>query len=167
MLLIDEVDRADEEFEALLLEVLADFQVSIPEFGTVDGALDPARRAHLQRHARAVGRAAPALPLSLCRLSERGPGDAHPAGARAGHRGRRSPARSRASSRLVRKEDLKKTPGVAESIDWAASLVGIGVGKIEAASETVLDSLMCLIKTREDQGNFTSEVAERLIGKVA
>ena len=68
---------------------------------------------------------------------------------------------------LVRKEDLKKTPGVAELIDWAASLVGMGVGKIEASSETVLDSLMCLIKTREDQGNFPREVAERLIGKVA
>ena len=68
VLLIDEVDRADEEFEAFLLELLSDFQVSIPELGTVTARTHPARRAHLQRHARAVRRAAPALPLSLCRF---------------------------------------------------------------------------------------------------
>ena len=68
---------------------------------------------------------------------------------------------------LIRKEDLKKAPGVAESIDWAASLVGLGLARIDGASDAVLESLMCLIKTREDQGNLSREVAERLIGKVA
>jgi hypothetical protein len=56
---------------------------------------------------------------------------------------------------------------VAESIDWAAALVGLGLTRIEGSSEAVLESLLCLIKTREDHGNLNREVAERLIGKVA
>ena len=71
VLLIDEVDRSDEEFEAFLLEVLSDHQVSIPELGTIRAATAPAGRAHEQRHARAVRRAPPAVPLSLRRLSRR------------------------------------------------------------------------------------------------
>lgn len=166
VLLIDEVDRADEEFEALLLEVLADFQVSIPEFGTVTARSiprvvltsngtrelsDALRRRCLYHYVdypsedqetRILLARVPGIAVTLASQIARFVG-------------------------LVRKEDLKKTPGVAESIDWAASLVGMGIGKIEASSETVLDSLMCLIKTREDQGNFPREVAERLIGKVA
>ena len=166
VLLIDEVDRADEEFEALLLEVLADFQVSIPEFGTVTARSIP-RVVLTSNGTRELSDALrrrclyhyvdyPSEEQETRILLARVPGiTATLAG---------QIARFVA---LVRKEDLKKTPGVAESIDWAASLVGIGVGRIDAASETVLDSLMCLIKTREDQGNFTREVAERLIGKVA
>ena len=88
VLLIDEVDRADEEFEAFLLELLSDFQVSIPELGTVKATLDPARRADLERHARAVRRAAPALPLSLCRFPRRRPRSADHPHAHAGHRHR-------------------------------------------------------------------------------
>ena len=68
---------------------------------------------------------------------------------------------------LIRKEDLKKAPGVAESIDWAAALVGLGSTRIDGSSQAVLESLMCLVKTREDQGNLSRDVAERLIGKVA
>jgi MoxR-like ATPase len=166
VLLIDEVDRADEEFEALLLEVLADFQISIPEFGTVTARTiprviltsngtrelsDALRRRCLYHYldypsedqeTRIVLARVPEITATLANQIAR-------------------------FVALLRKEDLKKTPGVAESIDWAASLVGLGHQRIEAASETVLDSLMCLIKTREDQGNFSREVAERLIGKVA
>jgi MoxR-like ATPase len=166
VLLIDEVDRADEEFEALLLEVLADFQVSIPEFGTVTARSIP-RVVLTSNGTRELSDALrrrclyhyvdyPSEDQETRILLARVPGIAATLAGQV--------ARFVA---LVRKEDLKKTPGVAESIDWAASLVGIGVGKIDAASETVLDSLMCLIKTREDQGNFSREVAERLIGKVA
>ena len=71
VLLVDEVDRADEEFEAFLLELLSDFQVTIPEFGTIHRAFDPARGAYFQRYARIVGCAAPPLPLSLSRFSRR------------------------------------------------------------------------------------------------
>ena len=94
VLLIDEIDRADEEFEAYLLEILSDFQITIPELGTIRRDLDPARDPDHQPHARTVGRAAPALPLRLCRLSGRGArARDHPRPA-AGHRsGARRPDR--------------------------------------------------------------------------
>jgi AAA domain (dynein-related subfamily) len=76
VLLIDEVDRADEEFEAFLLEILSDFQVSIPELGTVQAVSIP----HVvltSNGTRTVGRTASALPLPLCRLSRRRARDTH------------------------------------------------------------------------------------------
>jgi hypothetical protein len=68
VLLIDEIDRADAEFEAFLLEILSDFQVSVPELGTLS-AKSPAGRAHQQQYARVIRSAQTALPLSLYRLS--------------------------------------------------------------------------------------------------
>ncbi len=126
VLLVDEVDRADEEFEAFLLELLSDFQVTIPEFGTIACGFDPARRADLQRHARIVGRFASPLPLSLSRFSRRR--------SRSGHSLNRQPSLDAnfafQIARMVgmlRKEDLKKVPGVAETLDWAATLAGLEV----------------------------------------
>ena len=87
VLLIDEIDRADEEFEAYLLEVLSDFQISVPELGTITATSIPwvvltsNRTRELQR------RSAPPLPLPLRRLSERGQGGPDRARARPGHRG--------------------------------------------------------------------------------
>ena len=166
VLLIDEVDRADEEFEALLLEVLADFQVSIPEFGTVTARSIP-KVVLTSNGTRELSDALrrrclyhwvdyPSLEQETRILLARVPGI--------------SEALANQIARflaLVRKEDLKKAPGVAESIDWAAALVGLGLTTIEGSCEAVLESLMCLIKTREDLGNLSREVAERLIGKVA
>lgn len=166
VLLIDEVDRADEEFEALLLEVLADFQVSIPEFGTVTARSIP--RVILTSNATrelsdALRRRClyhyvdfPAEDQETRILLARVPGI--------------EVALANQIARfvaLVRKEDLKKVPGVAESIDWASTLVGLGQKRLDASSETILESLLTLIKTREDQGNFSREVAQRLMGKVA
>ena len=166
VLLIDEVDRADEEFEALLLEVLADFQVSIPEFGTVTARSIP-RVVLTSNGTRELSDALrrrclyhyvdyPSLDQETRILLARVPG----VSATLAHQIARFVA-------LIRREDLKKAPGVAESIDWAASLVGLGLTRIEGASDAVLESLMCLVKTREDQGNLSREVAARLIGKVA
>ena len=67
----------------------------------------------------------------------------------------------------VRKEELRKVPGVAETLDWAAALVGIGVRDLHDAAETVHETLMCLLKTHEDKSRMTREVTERLLGKVA
>ena len=92
VLLVDEVDRADEEFEAFLLELLSDFQVSIPELWNHQGHVDPARCADVERDARTVGRAAPALSLSLCRLPGRRPRSQDYHHAHTGHRYRARPA---------------------------------------------------------------------------
>src|SRR6201996_1176904 len=166
VLLIDEIDRSDEEFEAFLLEVLSDFQVSIPELGpiaaisiprvvlTPNGTRelsDALRRRCLyhpldfpdvDREARILITRIPgidaALALHLARLMEG-----------------------------IRKEELRKVPGVAETLDWAAALVGLGVSRLDADREAVYDTLSCVLKTREDRARITPEVTDRLIGKVA
>ena len=67
----------------------------------------------------------------------------------------------------IRKEELRKVPGVAETLDWAAALVGLDVHDLHDAPETVHETLMCLLKTHEDKSRVTREVSERLLGKVA
>ena len=166
VLLIDEVDRADEEFEAFLLELLSDFQISIPELGTISASSipfvvltsngtrelsDALRRWCLYHYVDFpdVDREARIL---LARL----PGiDATLALQIAGMVG------------AIRKESLRKTPGVAETLDWAAALVGIGLKDLRSDPEAVHDTLMCLVKTAEDKSRMTPEVTNRLLGKVA
>ena len=166
VLLIDEVDRADEEFEAFLLELLSDFQISIPELGTISASSipfvvltsngtrelsDALRRRCLYHYVDFpdVDREARIL---LARL----PGiDATLALQIAGMAG------------AIRKESLRKTPGVAETLDWAAALVGIGLKDLRSDPEAVHDTLMCLVKTAEDKSRMTPEVTNRLLGKVA
>ena len=166
VLLIDEVDRADEEFEAFLLELLSDFQISIPELGTISASSipfvvltsngtrelsDALRRRCLYHYVDFpdVDREARIL---LARL----PGiDATLALQITGLVG------------AIRKESLRKTPGVAETLDWAAALVGIGLKDLRSDPEAVHDTLMCLVKTAEDKSRMTPEVTNRLLGKVA
>ena len=76
VLLIDELDRTDEAFEAFLLEVLSDFQITVPELGTIKAGEAAHRHHHVQPHARNSRRAEAALPLSLGRLSGRRARDA-------------------------------------------------------------------------------------------
>ena len=75
--------------------------------------------------------------------------------------------RSRAWWRSLRKEELRKVPGVAETLDWAAALVGLDVRDLKDQPEIVHDTLMCLLKTHEDRARVTREVTQRLLGKVA
>ena len=152
MLLIDEIDRADEEFEAFLLELLSDFQVSIPELGTMKAATsiphvvltsngtrelsDALRRRCLYHYVDFpdVDREARII---LARM---------PHARRCSRR-----CKSRAWWKRVRKEDLRKVPGVAETLDWAAALVGPRRHRSHDAPEAVHETLMCLLKTREDR----------------
>lgn len=166
VLLIDEVDRADEEFEAYLLEVLSDFQISIPELGTIKATTipyvvltsngtrelsDALRRRCLYHYVDY-----PSIDKELRIINARMPGvDQALAGQIAGFVDR------------LRREDLDKKPGVAETLDWAAALVGLDIRDLHDQSELVHESLMCLLKTREDREQVTIEVTERLIGKVA
>jgi MoxR-like ATPase len=166
VLLVDEVDRADEEFEAFLLEVLSDFQISIPELGTITARSiprvvltsnatrelsDALRRRCLyhyvdfpdiDREARIIVTRLPdidgALALQVARMVA-----------------------------AIRKEDLRKVPGVAETLDWAATLAGLEVHDLRAAPEAVYETMICLLKTHEDRSRVTREVSDRLLGKVA
>jgi hypothetical protein len=67
----------------------------------------------------------------------------------------------------IRKEELRKVPGVAETLDWAAALVGLEVRDLHDDPETVHETMMCLVKTQEDKSRVTREVASRILGKVA
>ncbi len=166
VLLIDEIDRADEEFEAFLLEVLSDFQISVPELGTIvarsiprvvvtsNGTreLSDALRRRCLYHYMDYPSEEREARIVLLRL----PGiDAALAGQIARFLG------------AIRKEDLRKVPGVAETLDWAGALVGLGVRDLQAEPELVHQTLICLLKTREDRQAVSSERTLRLLGRVA
>ncbi len=68
---------------------------------------------------------------------------------------------------LIRKEELRKAPGVGETLDWAATLAGLDIHHLRDEPEMVHATLMCLIKTAEDKSRITRPVVDRLIGKVA
>ena len=166
VLLIDEVDRADEEFEAYLLEVLSDFQISIPEIGTIEATsipyvvltsngtreLSDALRRRCLYHYIEYPTEDKELRIVMARLPEAGV-------ALAGQIVRFVQA--------VRKEDLAKKPGIAETLDWTAALMGLGVNDLRDDPAVVHESLLCLLKTREDQRLIPLEVVERIAGKVA
>jgi len=67
----------------------------------------------------------------------------------------------------VRKEDLRKVPGVAETLDWAATLAGLDIHDLRAEPEVVHDTMICLLKTHEDRARLSREVSDRILGKVA
>ena len=166
VLLIDEIDRADDEFEAFLLEVLSDFQVSIPEFGTVTATSiprvvltsngtrelsDALRRRCLyhfldfpdvDREARIIVTRLPHIDTTLALQIAR-------------------------MVAAIRREDLRKVPGIAETLDWAATLAGLDVRDLRQEPEAVHETMMCLLKTHEDRSRLAREVSDRLLGKVA
>jgi MoxR-like ATPase len=166
VLLIDEIDRADEEFEAYLLEILSDFQITIPELGTIKARSKPIviltangtrdlsdalRRRCLYSFLDYPDRA-----TELAILKARMP-------AVEGLLARQIVGVVQA----LRKEDLEKTPGIAEMLDWAAALSGLGVNDLAKAPGEVQATLVCLLKTAADYDAAPPEVMDRLIGKVA
>ncbi|HUA77598.1 MAG TPA: MoxR family ATPase, partial [Acetobacteraceae bacterium] len=166
VLLIDEVDRADEEFEAFLLELLADFQISIPELGTIRARSIP--RVVLTSNATrelsdALRRRClyhyleyPTIERESAILRARLPGLGIDL---AGQVARLVAA--------IRKEQLRKTPGVAESLDWAGALLGLGIGDLSEAPETLYETLVCVLKTHEDRAQIDRTAFSHLIAKVA
>jgi MoxR-like ATPase len=160
VLLIDELDRADEPFEAFLLEVLADFQLTIPEYGTVKAAIAPVvvltsnrtrevhdairRRCLYQwvdypnaaREREILARKAPGIPAQLS-------------------------AEIVAFVQRLRAEDLFKLPGVAETIDWAGALTHLD--QHELAPAAVDETLGVLLKYQDDIAKIRGAEAARLV----
>ena len=155
VLLIDEVDRADEEFEAFLLEVLSEFQVTIPEIGTIKATHPPfviltsnrvrelsdaLRRRYLylwidfpgfDKEVRIVMRKVPGVNEALARQI----------------------SRFMESLRSIR---LAKVPGVAETLDWAQALASLHADHID--EELVLETLGCVLKDADDVKRFKREL---------
>jgi MoxR-like ATPase len=155
VLLIDELDRADEEFEAFLLEILSDFQVSIPEIGTVKATHKPqvvitsnrTRDIHdalkrrclyhwidypdLEKEMQIIQARIPRIEESLT-------------------------LQIAAFMQTIRKEDLMKKPGVSESLDWAEDLIKLNQGVLD--QQIVEQTLGCILKYREDIQKFRSSI---------
>jgi MoxR-like ATPase len=165
VLLIDEVDRADEEFEAFLLEVLSDFQVTVPELGTITARSIP-RVVLTSNGTRELSDALrrrclyhwidyPDEGREVRILAARLPGIE----AALAHQVARFVAR-------IRAEDLRKVPGVAETLDWAGALMGLGIADLRAEPEALHATLSCLLKTREDRAAVAPETVARIAGRV-
>jgi MoxR-like ATPase len=164
--LLDEIDRADDEFEAFLLELLSDFQVSIPELGTISATTIP----HVVLTSNGTRELSDALRRRCLYHYVDYPDVDREARIIMARIGGSTASLSLQIARMVagiRKEELRKVPGVAETLDWAAALVGIGVHDLHDAPEVVHETLMCLLKTHEDKSRVTREVAQRLLGEVA
>ena len=164
VLLIDEIDRADEEFEAYLLELLSDFQITVPELGTFRAAVPPpviitsnrTREIHdalkrrclyqwidyptVERELAIVARRLPDVPVRLARSVV-------------------------AVVQALRRDDLFKRPGVAETLDWAMALAALGTGELDEAA--IDGTLGVLLKYEEDVSRVRSEMLPALAAEAA
>ena len=157
VLLIDEIDRADDEFEAFLLEVLSDFQVTVPEIGTIKADVPPAvvvtsnrtRELHDALKRRClyhwIDYPSPEREIEIVRL--RAPGVAEELAAKV----------TGAVARL-RTLDMAKPPGVAETIDWAHALSLLGATSLDR--ESVTDTLGAVVKDHDDMVLVHEHLAE-------
>ena len=166
VLLIDEIDRADEEFEAFLLEILADYQITVPELGTITATTVPTviltsngtrdlsdalRRRCLFAYVDYPDRA-----TELAILKARCAG-----------------IEARLADQVIgfvqtlRKEELEKVPGIAETLDFAAALMGLGIADLTENPAALQATLTTLLKTQSDRAHITTEVAQRIAGKAA
>jgi len=164
VLLIDEIDRADDGFEAFLLEVLSDFQVTIPELGTIR-AEHPPYVVLTSNRTREIGDALrrrclylyiehPSLDKEVRILRGRVPGlDEHFA---------RTIARF---VQLLRQRRLRKLPGVAESIDWGRALIRLQLDRLDGAA--VQATLGCLLKDEQDLSGADEQLVAELLTRAA
>jgi MoxR-like ATPase len=163
VLLIDEVDRSDEEFEAFLLEILSDFQITIPEIGTIKAVKPPVvvltsnrtREVHdalkrrciyywidyptFEKELDIVQAKVPAAPAQLARQVTR-------------------------YIQELREADLYKLPGVAETLDWTAALVALDQQALTL--DVVHDTLGVILKYQDDIGRINGETARQILDRV-
>jgi len=161
VLLIDEIDRADEELEAFMLEIFAEWQVTIPEIGTIKAAHPPhviltSNRTRelsdaLRRRCLYLWIDYPDFDKEIRIVERKTPG--------INARLAREIARFMEALRRVR---LSKVPGVAETLDWAQALVALHADHLDA--ELVAETLGCVLKDADDIKRFQAEVSKAGIG---
>ena len=160
VLLIDEIDRTDEAFEAFLLEVLSDFQVTVPELGTIKADKPPVviitsnrtREVHdaLKRRCLYHWVGYPSAERELAILRAKVPGV-----------GKKLSEQVVAFVQALRKEDLFKSPGVAETLDWAGALTELNAVALDPA--TVSDTLGVLLKYQDDIARLDQSKVKQLL----
>jgi MoxR-like ATPase len=165
VLLIDEIDRADDGFEAFLLEILSDFQVTIPELGTIKAAPEAApivvitsnrtREIHdaLKRRCLYHWVGYPSAVRELAIVRAKVPGISKALSEQVVH-----------FVQALRKQDLFKSPGVAETLDWAAALAELDVVALDPA--TVSDTLGVLLKYQDDIARFEGTKVKEMLDEV-
>ena len=163
VLLIDEIDRTDEAFEAFLLEVLADFQVTVPELGTVKAPHPPivvvtsnrTREVHdaLKRRCLYHWVGYPSAERELAIVRTKVPGA-----------GKKLSEQVVAFVQALRKEDLFKVPGVAETLDWAGALTELDAVALDPS--TVSDTLGVLLKYQDDIARLEGGKVKELLDQV-
>ena len=166
VLLIDEIDRTDEEFEAFLLEILSDFQITVPELGTIAACSIP----HVVLTSNGTRALSDALRRRCLYSYLDFPDEAKElviVRARLPGIDQRLAEQVVRFVQLLRREDLEKTPSIAETLDWARALIGLDIASIDKDPGAVQASLICLLKTEADLKRVPREVAARLIGNVA
>jgi MoxR-like ATPase len=160
VLLIDEIDRADEEFEAFLLELLSDFQITVPELGTIVAKQRPyviltsnrTRELHdaLKRRCLFHWISHPSIEREIEIVTLRVPGVPE-----------RLAAEAAAFVAALRSLDLQKPPGVAETIDWARALTALGMQELDV--ENVQLTLGAVLKYHEDLLSVRDEALAGLV----
>lgn len=164
VLLVDEIDRADEEFEAYLLEVLSDFQISIPELGTIQASSKPyviLTSNGTRELSDALLRRClyhyvdyPSFDKELRIVTSRMP-----------EINQRLAGQVVEYVQALRKMDLRKIPGIAETLDWAAALLKLNISSLDKDPELIMNTLVCLLKTKEDHDAISKDVSDRLIAR--
>ena len=161
VLLIDEIDRADESFEAYLLEVLGEYQISVPEFGTVKATTQPIvvltsngtrdlsdalRRRCLYHYVDY-----PTLPREIEIVKKMVPEASH-----------LLVQQAVGFVQKLRKQDLEKVPGIAETLDWVRVLCAMGQEVVPDDPDMIRACLSSLLKTRSDQWQMGSDIISKL-----
>lgn len=164
VLLIDEIDRADEEFEAYLLEVLSEFQISIPELGTITATCIP--------HVVLTSNSSRELSDALRRRCLYHYVDYPDAAKELRIIYRRMPDISEDLARQViefvhalRRLDLQKKPGIAETLDWVKALLRIQATSLDEDVDTIAKTMLCLLKTKEDIDMVSADVIHKLVAQ--
>jgi MoxR-like ATPase len=164
VLLIDEVDKCDPEFEAFLFEVLSDFQVSIPELGTLKAKNIPVvvltsnnereLSDGLKRRCLYLYLDFPAVEKEVQIIKSKVPGVAD----------RLAWDIARVAARLRQQQDLRKKPSIAETLDWARALVSLNRSRLDG--QLVADTLNLVLKNRADQQIFRQEIGVEEIEQI-
>jgi MoxR-like ATPase len=162
VLLIDEIDRADEEFEGYLLELLSEFQITIPELGTVRAAHAPlviltsnrTREVHdaLKRRCLYQWIDYPSFEKEIAIVKERVP-----------HASERLASQVTTVVQQLRQRELYKVPGVSETIDWAAAVAALDRTVLDA--ETAQETIGVLLKAKEDIDAIRGGVLAELVAR--
>ncbi|MCG8325123.1 MAG: MoxR family ATPase [Thiotrichales bacterium] len=166
VLLIDEIDRADEAFEAFLLELLSDFQISIPELGTIKARSIP-RVVLTSNGTRELSDALRRRCLYYYLDYPDFEKELRIIHARLPEIQQRLAMQIAGFVQKVRELELRKQPGIAETLDWAIALTGQNIAELSNDELTIQSSRSCLLKTRDDLDQLSEEKIGQLLEAVS